>query len=119
MSSGETNIVDFFDISQFQMDAPNSPCEIYGCDNPHTQTITVHLDNKEGSIDICEECKQKHIKVALVYFFFVDEKGLDIKIIYFQDDEELDRQDTGWEYVCEHFFADLYRYRKEPEGGLL
>ena len=108
-----------FDVDAMADAAPNSPCDVLLCKNPHDTTLDINLDGKHGEIDICEDCLRKHIQEALTYFFFVDEKGLDIRIIYFQDEEEELHCDVMWEEVARHFFKDLYRYRKEPEGGLL
>ena len=113
-----TNI-NLFDIEKIQEDAPNSPCDIYNCDNPHEEELVVSIEDKTGSVRLCEDCLHKHITNALVYFLFIDENNLDIKIVYFQHEEDLDHHDTSWEYVCEHFFHDLFRYIKSPEGGLL
>ena len=110
---------DIFDVEAMADSAPNSPCQILLCKDPHDTTLDINLDGKHGSIDICESCLRRHIQEPLTYFFFVDEKGLDIRIIYFPDEEEELEGDMMWEEVAHHFFDDLFRYYKEPEGGLL
>ena len=118
MCSVETPHIDIFDVESILISAPKSPCQILQCDNPHTETLTVCLEDKTGDVFICDKCKQRHIQETLYYFFFEDEKGLDIKIVYFPDDDELNYYDTAWEYVGEQFFMDLLRYKKEPTGDI-
>ena len=111
-------MLDIFNPEKIIENAPNSKCDILLCDNPHNGKLEVNLDGKSGEVFICDDCRDRHITEYLTYFFFVDKKGLDIKIIYFRSDEEELHGDIMWEEVSRYFFEDLFRYQKECEGGL-
>lgn len=108
-----------FDVESLVEDAPNSPCYIMQCDNPHTTKMCVDLESNKGELLLCDACVEKHKHNRIIYFFFEDELGMDIKICYFEEDEFYEFcDDSIWEVVAERFFSgELYKYRKEPENG--